>query len=368
MIFCSECFKDTQIKAIITGYGDLKEEHFKGTCPICGARNVVIYDTQKDTSLTDFFDELISIYTPGKLLPANFPKSEKHMLSDELKNEWNIFSDKINSRDIYNIIKSVSPHLYESSPELFDNTIGVAEKYEKESLKEYSILGGNTWDDFVYSIKHNNRFHTQMVNTEKLKMYLLNLRKYYSKGNVFFRGRLNNNETCFKLSEMGAPPIEFAKEGRANSAGISRLYLADSEKTCIHEIRAGAFDVISIGRFILKENITVVDLKQINKISPFSENCDFLDYLINKPILQQIDEGMGRAVRSSDNHLDYIPTQYLCDLIKTLDDDLGDKFAGVEYSSTLNKNGYNLAIFYPDKFRCTKVKTVSISCLKYEYY
>lgn len=36
---------------------------------------------------------------------------------------------------------------------------------------------------------------------------------------------------------------------------------------------------------------------------------------LNKPVLQQIDEEMGRSVRSSDNHLDYIPTQYLCDFI-----------------------------------------------------
>ena len=50
-----------------------------------------------------------------------------------------------------------------------------------------------------------------------------------------------------------------------------------------------------------------------------SGEFDFLGYLINKPILQKIDEEMAKAVRAGDNHLDYIPTQYLCDFIKTLE-------------------------------------------------
>ncbi len=164
---------------------------------------------------------------------------------------------------------------------------------------------------------------------------------------------------------MGAPPCEKVKEGRANSSGISRLYLADSAETCIHEIRAGAFDIISIGEFMLKQDISVIDFKQINRFSPFIEEFDFLEYILNKPILQKIDDEMGRAVRSSDNRLDYIPTRYLCDFINTLYVEKGKKYSGVEYSSTLCSSGYNLAIFYPELFECTNVSTYSIHDLKY---
>ena len=236
------------------------------------------------------------------------------------KNEWNIFSDDICSSQIYSIITNISASLYVDSPELFDYPVGVPEKYDVNELQQRSILKGKKWEEFVKCIKHDNRFHTSIVNTELLSTYLSYLRKDHKKENaVFYRGRLSASDNAFPIEEMGAPPEQVAKEGRANSSGISRLYLADSIKTCIHEIRAGAYDIISIGKFVLKEDITVIDFKQLNLFSPFSGEFDFLGYLINKPILQKIDEEMAKAVRAGDNHLDYIPTQYLCDFIKTLE-------------------------------------------------
>ncbi len=361
MIFCSNCFKDVQIKSIIESKDD------KGTCPICGKRNAYLYDTDKNNTLKDFFNELITIYTPRDLLPSGYPNSEMHMLADELKNEWNIFSSSITSSTIYDIVKTLSINLYNGFSELFDTPVGVPEKYDESYLDEHSILRKFKWEDFVEVIKHQNRFHTQIINTEKLSTYLSYLRKDYRKGETLYRGRLCYNKSCYKPSEMGAPPQNVAKEGRANSSGISRLYLADSEKTCIYEIRSGAFDVISIGKFRLQQDISVIDFKKINEFSPFNGDFDFLEYLINKPVLNKIDAEMGRAVRSGDNHLDYVPTQYLCDFIKTLEYELNKKYSGVEYSSTLNSEGYNLAVFYPDLFKCTSVNTVTVNSLDYRY-
>lgn len=366
MIFCDECFKDEQIKSIIVG-ATLNDHRSKGNCPICGKKNVFLYNTDKDSKLNDFFYELINIYTPQDLLPSDYPSNDVHMIADELKNEWNIFSDELKTSDIYNIIKTLSPKIYSETPNYFISPVGVPEKYDQEYLKIHSILRGHSWEEFVESIKHDNRFHTQLINTDKLETYLSYLRKDYEKGKSMYRGRLCYSDKEYEPKEMGAPPIEFAKEGRANSTGIRRLYLADSEKTCIHEIRSGAFDSICIGKFSLCKDISVIDFKRISKFSPFNGDFDFLEYLVNKPILNKIDKGMGRALRAGDNHLDYIPTQYLCDFIKTLTYKSDEKYSGVEYSSTLNPGGNNLAIFYPDLFKCTKVKKYTVNSLKYDF-
>lgn len=366
MIFCDECFKDEQIKSIIVG-ATLNDHRSKGNCPICGKKNVFLYNTDKDSKLNDFFYELINIYTPQDLLPSDYPSNDVHMIADELKNEWNIFSDELKTSDIYNIIKTLSPKIYSETPNYFISPVGVPEKYNQEYLKIHSILRGHSWEEFVESIKHDNRFHTQLINTDKLETYLSYLRKDYEKGKSMYRGRLCYSDKEYKPKEMGAPPIEFAKEGRANSTGIRRLYLADSEKTCIHEIRSGAFDSICIGKFSLCKDISVIDFKRISKFSPFNGDFDFLEYLVNKPILNKIDKEMGRALRAGDNHLDYIPTQYLCDFIKTLTYKSDEKYSGVEYSSTLNPGGNNLAIFYPDLFKCTNVKKYTVNSLKYDF-
>lgn len=366
MIFCDECFKDEQIKSIIIGT-NLRDNRSKGNCPICGKKNVFLYNTYKDSKLNDFFYELINIYTPQDLLPSDYPSNDVHMIADELKNEWNIFSDELKTSDIYNIIKTLSPKIYSETPNYFISPVGVPEKYDQEYLKIHSILRGHSWEEFVESIKHDNRFHTQLINTDKLETYLSYLRKDYEKGKSMYRGRLCYSDKEYKPKEMGAPPIEFAKEGRANSTGIRRLYLADSEKTCIHEIRSGAFDSICIGKFSLCKDISVIDFKRISKFSPFNGDFDFLEYLVNKPILNKIDKEMGRALRAGDNHLDYIPTQYLCDFIKTLFCKSDEKYSGVEYSSTLNPGGNNLAIFYPELFKCTKVKKYTVKSLQYDF-
>jgi RES domain protein len=366
MIFCDECFKDEQIKSIIVG-ATLNDHRSKGNCPICGKKNVFLYNTDKDSKLNDFFYELINIYTPQDLLPSDYPSNDVHMIADELKNEWNIFSDELKTSDIYNIIKTLSPKIYSETPNYFISPVGVPEKYDQEYLKIHSILRGHSWEEFVESIKHDNRFHTQLINTDKLETYLSYLRKDYEKGKSMYRGRLCYSDKEYEPKEMGAPPIEFAKEGRANSTGIRRLYLADSEKTCIHEIRSGAFDSICIGKFSLCKDISVIDFKRISKFSPFNGDFDFLEYLVNKPILNKIDKEMGRALRAGDNHLDYIPTQYLCDFIKTLTYKSDEKYSGVEYSSTLNPGGNNLAIFYPDLFKCTNVKKYTVNSLKYDF-
>lgn len=54
MIFCDECFKDEQIKSIIVG-ATLNDHRSKGNCPICGKKNVFLYNTDKDSKLNDFF-------------------------------------------------------------------------------------------------------------------------------------------------------------------------------------------------------------------------------------------------------------------------------------------------------------------------
>ena len=361
MIFCSECFRDEQIKSII------KSIKRKDDCPICGKRHSFIYDTEKDIILNDFFNELLDIYTPKSQLPVDYPSAEIHMIADEFKNEWKLFIDILKPSDVYNIITSISINMYTEFPELFDSPVGISQKYDIDYLKEHSILKGTQWNDFVECIKHENRFHTNIINTDKLSTYLSYLRKDYKKCSALFRGRLCNNDESFSKMEMGAPLRQYAREGRANSTGISRLYLANIAETCIHEIRAGAFDSISIGKFVLNQDIVIIDFKKINNFSPFNPDFDYLEYLINKPTLQRIDAEMGIAVRASDNHLDYIPTQYLCDFIKTLEYESGKKYSGVEYTSTLNSSGYNLAIFYPDLFKCTSVSTYTINELKYNF-
>ena len=112
---------------------------------------------------------------------------------------------------------------------------------------------------------------------------------------MFYRCRISTEEGI-PIEEMGAPPIDKTTDGRANARGIRCLYLGDAAETTIYEARAGAYDYVTVGKFRLKKDIIVVDLKKINQISPFLEGLDCLEYAINKEHLNKINDEMGKII------------------------------------------------------------------------
>ncbi len=359
MIFCVKCFCDPELIGTIERLGQ------KGNCQVCGASNVYIYNTEINSQLSEQFDEFLDIYKPASLLPADYPKSEFNQLKYELCYKWNIFNN-IDPKIVYEIITSTCNEKYQQSPDLFDSMIGIAEFYDEEYLRDKSLLRTNHWDDFVKSVKTQNRFHTNLINLSILKRFCSFIRKSYKKGTLFYRGRISPPQgICFE--EMGAPPSDKASAGRANAPGISCLYLASDEETTIREVRAGAFDYISIGKFQLKEDIIIVDLKYIDKISPFILGLGYKEYAINKEHLIKLNNEMGKVLRKSDSDLDYVPTQYISDFIKSIEHNGEAEYAGLEYNSTMNPDGYNLAIFNPNIFECVEVNTYQIKELGYKY-
>lgn len=360
MNICEKCFCDSEIISIIKSIGK------QGECEICKTKNVFVYDTNVSDDLSATFDELISIYTPIKLLPNEFPKSETRLLKDELVCNWNIFN-KRSQAEVYTIITNICSDKYAYMPEIFDQPIGLKELYDADYLNQHSLLRTNSWDEFVEALKTENRFHTDYINLQLLEKFCSYIRKSYKKGQKFYRARVSS-ESGFGIIEMGAPQSEKASEGRANALGISCLYLANSIETTIHEVRAGAFDYVTIGTFELNEDITVVDLKRINKIDPFLDGLNFAEHAINKEHLNKIDDEMGKTLRRSDSVLDYVPTQYISDFIKSIEKRDGSRnkeYSGIEYNSVMNKDGYNLAVFNPQLFNCIAINTYRIDNLQY---
>lgn len=360
MIFCSNCFHNLEIKSIIEERGSL------GSCPICGTMDVKVYDTEKDSTLFGMFDNLLSIYTAENDLPENYPIGECRSLVDAIKNDWDIFSD-ISNESILNILKSLSPTVLEDYPIVFEVPVGIPEKYDKEYLSNNSILRAEKWDDFVEALKHKNRFHTDLIDKDLLRKYCMDISKDIPISKQrFYRGRIAKNQDGFSPSEMGAPPKDKATDGRANSVGISRLYLTNDRETTYHEIRAAEYDYVTIGTFKQLKPIKVVDLKLIHKISPFGDDVDCMALAINRDHLLKINEEMSRTMRRGDSPLDYLPTQYICDFIMSIVDDKGQAvFDGIEYQSAMHSKGSNLAIFYPECFKCTYSRTYEVKKLRY---
>ena len=357
MIICEKCFCDTEIISVIQS----KEEI--GDCPLCKCKNVYVYDTNKYEDLSLMFDELISIYTPASSLPDSYPKSDTRLLASDLINSWNIFNNKSES-NAYKMITEICKERYVYDAELFEQPVGIQELYDQDYLLMHSLLTTNSWDDFVNALKTKNRFHTYYVNLNLLERFCSYIRKPYKAGKIFYRCRIST-EDGIPAEEMGAPPIENASDGRANARGIRCLYLGDTAETTIYETRAGAYDYVTVGKFKLIKDIIVVDLKKINQISPFIEGLDCLEYANNKEHLNKINNEMGKIMRRSDSTLDYVPTQYIADFVKSITHDGVVEYEGIEYKSVMHNEGYNLAVFNPNLFECIDTQIYGIDTIDY---
>ena len=355
MFFCSNCFADTEIKAIINGNKTI------GTCDFCGSHDTHVYEIGRDQIIAELFDGLIDIYSPISDLPADFPREKTDLMKNILCNNWRIFNLKPDA--VYRLITTLCSDRYKDQPELFDSPVGIRQSQDRTYLEEKSILKNNCWNDFVEGIKHKNRFHSDYINTDKLFVFLRCAVKTHRKGEVLYRSRICPNEKGFLRTEMGPPPDYKAIGGRVNPTGISILYLSDSKETTLYEIRAGVYDFVTVGRFKLQRDIEVINLADIDRISPFigiDYGFDFTQYAVNIEHLKMIAQEIAKPLRN-DNALDYLPTQYISDYIRS------KGYDGIEYISTMCKKGANLAVFDPSLFKCTGTSVYDVKSISYSY-
>lgn len=353
MKICKSCINDPELKSMI-------EFKTQGDCSFCNKTDIPVYDTDIDhnDNLINSLEEFFDIYTIDKLLPSEFPSKKKRRLQEEIFTKWKLFNVDTQEQ-VYEIITTICSDKYKENKDLFDNLVGILELINDDFLKENSIIKKISWEKFCSTLKNNIRFHTDYINLNILNYILNSVVKTHSAGTKFFRARLSCNGQKYNCNEMGPPPCLKATDGRANPAGISYLYLSDNEDTTSYEIRASINDYITIGEFYSNEELKIIDLSSLDKISPFC-GINQTTYAINLETLKKISIDISKPLSSTDSKLDYLPTQYIVDFIKS------KGYDGIEYNSTLNpKHSKNFAIFNYSKLTCTKTTLYKIK-LKYD--
>ncbi|WP_198555202.1 RES family NAD+ phosphorylase [Siphonobacter sp. SORGH_AS_0500] len=331
-----------------------------GNCDFCETQNIIIINCHE---LSDHFNELFELYT-------NFPNSINSLKIDRSVNihehltlYWtNLFNrNALKIREIKHLIDQIGrgSRLYTSK--LFSDPVEISSLIEDLDGFESNLL---RWDIFCNEIKYTNRFFLNTsIDTDKLSSIFQRLASTYPIGTIFYRARISDN--LLKKSELGKPPKEKTTPGRANPVGIPYLYVSESERTTLYETRVALHEGISIGKFILVQPLNLISLKDIYSYGPFEildKGFTLEEFIQFRPYLQKLSEELSKPVRKQDVHLDYLPTQYLCEFIKS---SLG--FDAIEYKSSMNSIGYNLAIFNDSKLACSEVNFYIVKDLEYSW-
>ena len=354
MICCKECYKDSEIRVAIEMVGH------RGDCPICGAENTWLYDSESDadkTNVGELLDSILELYVPDSELPISYPEEEKRTIEEQLLKDWDIFAGTADS--VKQIVEGYVGDSLNLDSKIIMEKVGIPQLYDESFLREYSIMGTHSWNEFKKYLRNENRFHGQYINLMVLGPVLEETEISIPEGTKFFRARVSD-EKGYSRKEMWAPPDDVASPGRANSKGQSCLYLSSHKKTTVKEIRARAFDYVTIATFQLKRDIKVLDLSSIGHDSPFYTDSDKVKYLLNEGTLRQIQNDLAKPMSRLDSDLDYLPTQYISDFAKYLGYD------GVKYFSTFDKNSYNVALFDSSACNCVDIRNFLIGNLDYK--
>ena len=164
------------------------------------------------------------------------------------------------------------------------------------------------------------------------------------------------------------PPDANIAEGRLNPRGIPYLYLASDIATAIAEVRPSVAMPVTVAMFRTTKQIRLVNLWEIerDKDNPFVTGLIWYSIVMRRdtPITQeeidrsvwaQITNAFSKPVNSSDEQLDYVPTQIIAEALRATGAD------GVIYESSLNGEGKNYALFdiRSAEFQCARLYQVA---------
>jgi len=335
---CINCFDDREL----TGFF-ISNSTQQGECDFCKSKNVQLLDPRE---FEDLFQQLIQIYELFE--ESKGEEVDPALLHKKMQLEWGIFSSNLDSGRQNDLLKAILGDKFEEKNDLF--TKPVVRKSEFLNPDEAEELE-QEWNQFAKEIKLNNRYFLgKSIDLELLKDLFRFREKIYKKGKLFYRGRISDHQG-FEAENMGKPPAENSTSGRANPIGIPYLYVSTTPETVIYESRATHLDFVTIAEFkLVKERLNVVRLRQIDNLSPFVFEDRLKDYLKYQKYLKRLEIELSKPLRRHDRKLEYLPTQYLCEYVKYLGYD------AIEYGSSLNEGGVNLAIFNDEKLKIKKIE------------
>ncbi|WP_157766371.1 RES family NAD+ phosphorylase [Pedobacter ginsengisoli] len=332
----------------------------KGNCNFCDSKGVIVITCAE---LNTEFEQLFDMYMPNPNAEKSLGHDKPVLIHEHLVEYWpRLFNAaNLSTKDVLHLVNQIgrgwdnySDEFFETPIEfgtLLDSAVGVGEDLQLQ------------WDMFSDEIKTRNRFFIgEKIDTDRLESVFERLAIYYPADTYFYRARISDHQ--LPPSELGKPPQNHTTPGRANPIGIPYLYISESKETTLYETRVALHEGITVGKFVTTETINVVSLKNIADYGPFEildRGFDLEEFILVRPYLMRLEHELSKPVRKLDVHLDYLPTQYLCEFIKSLG------FDGVEYKSAMNSQGYNLAIFKDRKLECIESAYHRVTNLTYDW-
>lgn len=180
-----------------------------------------------------------------------------------------------------------------------------------------------------------------------------------AEGEVLYRARLHDvdQRRAFSLEKMGAPPPDKSIAGRVNPVGLPYLYLANSAQTAIAEVRPWTRALISVGDFKPTKILRILDFTKRASVEAAENPAMAVHSAISEGLF--VHRHFGAPVHR-DDHLSYLPMQFITDLVKQRG------FDGIRFSSLQVEGGKNTVLFDPGSANCRSVSVYGVGNISYQ--
>jgi hypothetical protein len=312
---CARCFGDRGLRDI---FPSLSEE--RGTCPYCGSLDEILAEP---ALLADAFRPLVNIYEPNP---------EGKLLVEWFKIDWAMFDlERMDNARSNTLLAEVL-----NDKEIVGKTFVPSPRFESDTLIR--------WEQLRDELMYGNRYFPDVRIDQGRFEQLLPFLPANDMPSTWYRARICEEDSSFKIEEMGPPPKRVVSHGRANPPGIPYLYLGSTAETAATEVRPHTGERLCVARFIIPTDVKLVDLRNPRQlVSPIElgDETEIGKLRSDVGFLERLGEELTRPVLPQGAAIDYVPSQFLCEFIKKCGYD------GVVYKSAVG-DGINLALFRPD--------------------
>lgn len=366
---CVNCFNDEYVKVFINRKGVISK------CDYCNAVDVKCIS---EIELYDMFHNVFDLYciiNDEYYYAARRKKDcpQPETLISLIQHDWSIFNtSELNGERIAELIYNISmgnPNIAIKPSEVLDNI------WVRKSEKYFGYFISRDWNNFCKSIKHEYRFfhdYSENIEFEIERTFDYKTFEYAERlidsSKILYRGRegylFDKNTNAIKpyrVKDMGIPGQNIISNGRANPNGINYLYTADDIPTVLSEIRSWKGAIVSVAKIEIRKTLKIVDLTNIFEIkSPFQMEFNNLRKDIESvEILKMFGNELTKPVNPKYSPVDYIPTQFICELIRS------KGYDGIMFKSSLGE-GSNVVLFDMKKIKIKDVELYKVKEIKYE--
>lgn len=331
---CSNCFIDPLLRSEWSNIADAR-----ASCDYCASHNVEVVDPQ---TLKDKFSPVVALYSVS---------AKGKPLVDCLQEDWKIFDvDRLGPQGARSLLADIL-----DDAELVRKPFSISQDYVRPGMQ---MLWGNLRNELIT----RNRYFPETELDKERFGELLDFLRGKNVPTRWYRARVQQGADPYTIAQMGAPPKEVTSYGRANPPGIPYLYLAEYRDTAAAEVRPHTGERVCVAEFEVPADLRVVDLREPRRlISPFVLGDEDLIASLRSdiPFVERLGEELTRPVMPNRAAIDYVPSQYLCELIKR------KSWQGVLYRSSVGE-GMNMALFDPLQAQGLEVRQLTVSKVSVE--